>query len=75
MTLGVSRTMWQKESGSEIPAGETRFPFAYTLPLEIPPTFGGWCDGKIYYKVNARIDVENWSDKTVSLRALQLMFL
>ncbi|KAI6185072.1 Arrestin-C domain-containing protein [Aphelenchoides bicaudatus] len=49
------RDKWDKLPGSE-------FPFEFTLPYDLPPTFKTKY-GEVYYKIKATIDVPNWFDK------------
>ncbi|KAI6185070.1 Arrestin-C domain-containing protein [Aphelenchoides bicaudatus] len=58
--------VWERENKERFPEGDSLFPFKFHIPEGLPPTFKSQ-NGNISYRLEARIDVPWWFDKTASM--------
>ena len=54
-------TILNRVEHAEIPAGVHRYPFAFTLPEDAPPTYDG-SSAEVVYRLLAYVDVPLWTD-------------
>jgi hypothetical protein len=57
----VWNTVLNRVQHTEIPAGEHRYPFAFSLPPDAPPTYDG-SSAEVEYRLLANVDVPLWTD-------------